>query len=103
MLFLLLFFFYNIIIDLLNHTVSPGGKYLIKQWILQPTLDKRILAIRHSSVEFINLIETGDGAGIIMELRGHLKHIKNMPRILSHIHEHHATSTEWHHLLQVIT
>ncbi|CAO3628674.1 unnamed protein product [Cunninghamella echinulata] len=88
--------------NLLNHTVSPGGKHLIKQWILQPTLDKRVLAIRHSSVDFITSIETSEGDGIIMELRGHLKHIKNIPRILSHIHEHHATSTEWHNLLQFV-
>ncbi|CAO3634182.1 unnamed protein product [Cunninghamella blakesleeana] len=88
--------------NLLDHTVSTGGKSLIKQWILQPTLDKRILAIRHTSIQFITSIETGTGAGIIMELRTHLKHIKNIPRILSHIHEHRATSTEWHHLLQFI-
>ncbi|ORZ15062.1 DNA mismatch repair protein MutS [Absidia repens] len=90
--------------NLLNHTVTPGGTHLLKQWLLRPTLKMDLIKERQYSVaHIIQMEKKGTGnSKYIKKILGHLKHVKNMSRILGRIYGHHATITEWHQLLKFI-
>ncbi|KAJ8662917.1 hypothetical protein O0I10_001093 [Lichtheimia ornata] len=82
---------------LLNHTVTPIGQHLLQSWIQRPTLDLNVLEYRHTAISHFS---TNDTVALVKELRGHLKHIKNIPRMMSMIRENRATVHDWQQLLQ---
>ncbi|CAO3593344.1 unnamed protein product [Absidia cylindrospora] len=90
--------------NLLNHTVTPGGTHLLKQWLLRPTLEMDLIKERQSSVAHMIQMEKKDtgNSKYTKKILGHLKHVKNMARILGRIYGHHATVSEWHQLLKFI-
>ncbi|KAI8065417.1 muts domain V-domain-containing protein [Gongronella butleri] len=81
---------------LLNHTVTPGGAMLLKDWLLSPSLDLNVIQSRHALVAFFCAL----GMDTINELRDLLKHIKNTSRILLHVNQHRASIDEWRGLLE---
>ncbi|KAI8150273.1 DNA mismatch repair protein MutS [Fennellomyces sp. T-0311] len=82
---------------LLDHTATPIGHNLLKSWILRPTLDMDVIQSRQRAVGYFSAPDTVQFA---KELRGQLKYIKNIPRIVALIREHRASPTDWHNLLQ---
>ncbi|KAI7885578.1 hypothetical protein K492DRAFT_203978 [Lichtheimia hyalospora FSU 10163] len=82
---------------LLNHTVTPIGQHLLQSWIQRPTLNLDVLDQRHTAISYFS---TNDTMALIKELRNHLKHIKNIPRVISVIRENRAGVNDWQQLLQ---
>ncbi|KAI9259590.1 DNA mismatch repair protein MutS [Phascolomyces articulosus] len=82
---------------LLNHTVTPIGYHLLKSWVLRPSLDLEIIQTRQKAVGYFSASPVSD---LAKELRGQLKHVKNVARIISMIQEHRASSSEWHQLME---
>lgn len=76
------------------------GHHLLQEWLMRPTMDIALLDCRHRSVGFF---AEEDSSEVMQNLRGCLKHIRNVPRIVSHIREQSAPPHEWQQFLQVCT
>ncbi|KAG0305462.1 MutS protein msh5 [Dissophora globulifera] len=63
----------------LNHAKTPQGKYLLKQWLLRPSLDLNIIYARHQSVECFVRTENQPTVGQLVNC---LSHVKNIPKVL---------------------
>lgn len=85
-------------IGVLDHTISPLGRHLLKLWLQRPTLDMETLHGRHRAVEIFIRPES---TSTVKEIKSSLSHVKNIARILSRIRENQANPTEWQQLLQV--
>ncbi|KAF9106612.1 MutS protein msh5 [Mortierella sp. AM989] len=83
---------------ILNQTKTSQGRYLLKQWLLRPSLDLSIIRARHQSVECFFRTENQPTAG---QLSSCLSHIKNIPRVLQKLPRK-ATISEWQAILQIL-
>ncbi|KAG0326787.1 MutS protein msh5 [Dissophora globulifera] len=82
----------------LNQAKTPQGKYLLKQWLLRPSLDLNVIYARHQSVECFVRTENQPTVGQLVNC---LSHVKNIPKVLQALPRK-ATIAEWQAVLQVI-
>lgn len=65
------------LLGVIDHTVTPMGKRLIRQWVSQPLLDDELIRQRQDEVEFI----FEDGL-LRSEVRAALKHLGDLERLI---------------------
>ncbi|KAF9200860.1 MutS protein msh5 [Haplosporangium sp. Z 27] len=82
---------------ILNQTKTSQGRYLLKQWLLRPSLDLNIIHSRQQSVECFVRTESQSTIG---QLANCLSHIKNIPKVLQSLPRK-ATISEWQAILQI--
>ncbi|KAF9998899.1 MutS protein msh5 [Entomortierella chlamydospora] len=75
---------------------SHPSRYLLKQWLLRPSLDLSIIHARQQSVECFSRTENQSTVG---QLASSLSHIKNIPKVLQTLPRK-ATISEWQAILQ---
>ncbi|KAF9124810.1 MutS protein msh5 [Mortierella sp. 14UC] len=83
---------------LLNQTKTSQGRYLLKQWLLRPSLDMTTIHERHQSVECFVRTEN---QSTINQLVDSLSHIKNIPKVLQAMSKK-ATINDWQSILQFV-
>ncbi|KAI7824065.1 muts domain V-domain-containing protein [Gamsiella multidivaricata] len=83
--------------SILSQTKTSQGRYLLKQWLLRPSLDLSIIQTRHQSVECFTRTENQP---TVAQFSKALSHIKNIPKILQAMPRK-ATIAEWQALLQM--
>ncbi|KAJ3865547.1 muts domain V-domain-containing protein [Lentinula novae-zelandiae] len=82
---------------ILNVTDTTLGRVLMRSWLLRPSLSLSVIKSRHDAVEcFLRL----ENVTTVTTLRGHLKGIKNVPRILSVLRSGKAKFVEWQGLVK---
>ncbi|KAF9571647.1 MutS protein msh5 [Mortierella alpina] len=81
----------------LDQTNTPQGRYLLKQWLLRPSIDPAVLHARHQTVECFTRTENQTTIGQLIDS---LSHIKNIPRVLQALPRK-ATIAEWQAILQI--
>ncbi|KAJ4468951.1 muts domain V-domain-containing protein [Lentinula lateritia] len=82
---------------ILNVTNTTLGRVLMRSWLLRPSLSLSVIKSRHDAVEcFLRL----ENVTTVTTLRGHLKGIKNVPRILSVLRSGKAKFVEWQGLVK---
>ncbi|KAF8827642.1 hypothetical protein HHX47_DHR4000349 [Lentinula edodes] len=82
---------------ILNVTNTALGRVLMRSWLLRPSLSLSVIKSRHDAVEcFLRL----ENVTTVTTLRGHLKGIKNVPRILSVLRSGKAKFVEWQGLVK---
>ncbi|KAJ3876937.1 DNA mismatch repair protein MutS [Lentinula edodes] len=82
---------------ILNVTNTALGRILMRSWLLRPSLSLSVINSRHDAVEcFLRL----ENVTTVTTLRGHLKGIKNVPRILSVLRSGKAKFVEWQGLVK---
>lgn len=64
---------------LLDRTVSPPGKRLLRSWCLQPSLDAEVLLHRHDAVGFL-MGARAQTPELWKELKGYLKASQSVDR-----------------------
>ncbi|PAV17141.1 dna mismatch repair msh5 [Pyrrhoderma noxium] len=82
---------------ILNNTRTTLGRILLKQWLLRPSMSIPIISARHDAVECLirpDNIVTADA------MCGHLKGLKNIPRILRLLKTGKAGLFEWQGLVK---
>ncbi|KAJ7784480.1 DNA mismatch repair protein MutS [Mycena metata] len=81
----------------LNNTKTTLGRALLRAWLLRPSLSLPVIKARHDAVAcFIsseNLVPA-------YSMQGHLKGIKNVPRILEIMRSGKAKMTDWQGLVK---
>ncbi|KAG9319483.1 hypothetical protein KVV02_002732 [Mortierella alpina] len=82
----------------LDQTKTPQGRYLLKQWLLKPSIDPAVLHARHQTVECFIRTENQTNIGQLIDS---LSHIKNIPRVLQALPRK-ATIAEWQAILQFV-
>ncbi|KAF9983142.1 MutS protein msh5 [Mortierella antarctica] len=82
----------------LDQTKTPQGRYLLKQWLLKPSIDPAVLHARHQTVECFTRTENQTTIGQLIDS---LSHIKNIPRVLQALPRK-ATIAEWQAILQFV-
>ncbi|MBN1535274.1 MAG: DNA mismatch repair protein MutS [Anaerolineales bacterium] len=73
------------LLNVLDHTVTPMGSRLIRQWVSKPLLDLSTIQTRHDGVEFLyreGLLRT--------DLRAKLKPLADIERLINRILANHA-------------
>jgi len=84
---------------LLQTTCTPQGTILLRSWLVRPLLSLADIRARHDAVEC--LVKPGN-ASIVGGLRGGLRGIKNLRRILGNrLHKGVAEPRDWRALLEV--
>ncbi|KAF9585639.1 MutS protein msh5 [Lunasporangiospora selenospora] len=83
---------------IMNQTKTSQGKYLLKQWFLQPSRDLDTISSRHQTVDCFCRVENQP---IVGQLSSCLSHIKNIPKILGTLPRK-ASLAEWQALLQFV-
>ncbi|KAJ3163330.1 MutS protein msh5 [Geranomyces variabilis] len=81
---------------ILNHTKTPLGRVLLKQWMMRPCMDITVIEERHAAVGFFLRPEIRYETD---QLRACMTHIKNIPRIMARMRTH-ITIPEWEVLLK---
>ncbi|KAG5638724.1 hypothetical protein H0H81_010707 [Sphagnurus paluster] len=74
------------------------GKSLLRTWLLRPSLSIDIINKRHDAVECFLRPDNIVPAGV---MRGHLKGIKNVPRILGILKTGRAKLSDWQGLVKI--
>lgn len=87
-----------ILIGLLDKTTSVLGKHTLKEWVSRPMTDKQTLENRHLA---IGLFMASDMRDTSVALRSHLRHIKNIHRLLAKVRESKAKTSDWQYILKV--
>ncbi|KAJ3837138.1 muts domain V-domain-containing protein [Lentinula raphanica] len=82
---------------ILNVTNTALGRVLMRSWLLRPSLSLSVINSRHDAVECFLQPENITTANT---LNGHLKGIKNVPRMLSILRSGKAKVGEWQGLLK---
>ncbi|MCK5344500.1 MAG: hypothetical protein KAR20_13895, partial [Candidatus Heimdallarchaeota archaeon] len=85
---------YGSLFDILDHTKTPMGTRLLKEWIMQPLLSKKKIDDRLDIVEFF--ITAFD---IRFNLRNVLRHIGDLSRLISRIN--YSNTVNARNLLQI--
>ncbi|KLO15985.1 hypothetical protein SCHPADRAFT_238288 [Schizopora paradoxa] len=81
----------------LNMTQTTLGRVLLRQWLLRPSMSLSIINARHDSVECLVRSENIASADA---MHGHLKGLKNIPRILRQLKSGKAGLHEWQGLVK---
>ncbi|KAF5385688.1 hypothetical protein D9757_005471 [Collybiopsis confluens] len=82
---------------ILNVTQTALGRSLMRTWLLRPSLSLSVINSRHDAVECFLRQENTTTANT---LHGHLKGIKNVPRMLSVLRTGKAKVTQWQGLVK---
>ncbi|KAJ3802460.1 muts domain V-domain-containing protein [Lentinula aff. detonsa] len=82
---------------ILNVTSTALGRILMRSWLLRPSLSLSVINSRHDAVECFLRPENIATANA---LNGHLKGIKNVPRMLSILRSGKAKVAEWQGLVK---
>ncbi|KAK4514100.1 RNA pol II transcription cofactor [Mucor velutinosus] len=82
---------------LLNKTTSVLGKEMLREWVSRPMTDKMALEDRHLA---IGLFMASDMRDKSIALRSHLRHIKNIHRLLVRVRESKAKTNDWQYILK---
>ncbi|KAF9933799.1 MutS protein msh5 [Linnemannia zychae] len=82
---------------LLNQTKTSQGRYLLKQWLLRPSLSMETIRMRHQSVECFMRTENQT---TVNQLADSLTHIKNIPKVLQAMSRK-ARINDWQFVLQI--
>ncbi|CAO3656862.1 unnamed protein product [Mucor fragilis] len=82
---------------LLDKTTSVLGKHTLKEWVSRPMTDKQTLENRHLA---IGLFMASDMRDTSVALRSHLRHIKNIHRLLAKVRESKAKTSDWQYILK---
>lgn len=72
---------------------------MLKEWVSRPIRDKQALENRHAS---ISLFMAPDMRDKTINLRTHLRHIKNINRLLVRVRENKAKVNDWQYILKVL-
>jgi DNA mismatch repair protein MSH5 len=82
----------------LNSTKTTLGRALLRTWLLRPSLSLSIIKARHDAVACFVSAENLVPAHT---MHGHLKGIKNVPRILEIMRSGKAKMSDWQGLVKV--
>ena len=77
------------LLHVLDHTVTPMGKRLLRQWVSKPLLDIPAIQVRQNAVHF--LVESGL---IRAELRAALRGLADLERLISRVISGHTLPRE---------
>ena len=77
------------LLHVLDHTVTPMGKRLLRQWVSKPLLDIPTIQVRQNAVHY--LVESGL---IRAELRAALRGLADLERLISRVISGHALPRE---------
>ncbi|KAI8973857.1 DNA mismatch repair protein MutS [Pilobolus umbonatus] len=84
---------------LLNKTRSTMGEKLMREWVSRPTRDRSVLDYRHHA---INFFMESHMSSHVSDIRGYLRHIKNIHLLLSSIKQQKATVHDWQLMINFI-
>jgi hypothetical protein len=93
-----LYLFWLVIAGVLNNTHTSLGRALMRLWLLRPSLSLDVIRARHDAVECFLKPENQPTSNT---LHGHLKGIKNVPRMLGVLKTDRAKVPDWQGLLKV--
>ncbi|KAI4527251.1 hypothetical protein K525DRAFT_285435 [Schizophyllum commune Loenen D] len=82
---------------IINTTKTTLGRQLLKTWFLRPSLSIPVITARHDAID---CFLSPDNNSPVRSMHGHLKGIKNVPRILATIKSGGATLVEWQGLVK---
>ncbi|CAK5284093.1 unnamed protein product [Mycena citricolor] len=82
----------------LNHTKTTLGRALLRTWLLRPSLSLPVIKARHDAVACFLAAENVIPA---FAMHGHLKGIKNVPRILEMMRSGKAKLCDWQGLVKL--
>ncbi|XP_062522502.1 mutS protein homolog 5-like isoform X2 [Corticium candelabrum] len=82
-----------------NRTRTTIGSRRLKLWFLQPLRDITVLQKRINAVEFLTSTRHVD---VVQSLVDCLRHVKNVPRILSRMTSAHASVGDWQSLYKTV-
>lgn len=82
----------------LNGTKTSLGRSLMRTWFLRPSLSLEVINARHDAVACFSDSENLVSANA---MHGHLKGIKNVPRILGIMRMGRAKVSDWQGLVKV--
>lgn len=83
---------------ILNTTKTSLGKALLRTWFLRPSFSLDVIRQRHDTVACFILPEN---LTAVNSLNGHLKGIKNVPRMLGILKAGRGKATDWQGLVKV--
>jgi DNA mismatch repair protein MSH5 len=86
---------------LLDRTVAPAGRRVLRSWCQRPSLDLEVLQHRHDAVEFLVACRSA-APDVWRDLRSAFKGVKDCLRVLTRIKRVRATPTEWSGLMQTL-
>ncbi|KIY71247.1 hypothetical protein CYLTODRAFT_346399 [Cylindrobasidium torrendii FP15055 ss-10] len=82
---------------ILNTTKTTLGKALLQTWLLRPSLSLEVIHSRHDAVAcFVR----PDNSTAVASLHGHLKGIKNVPRMLGILKDGRGKLSDWQGLVK---
>ncbi|KND00198.1 MutS family protein MSH5 [Spizellomyces punctatus DAOM BR117] len=81
---------------IMDTTKTPMGRALLRQWFLRPSMSLDVIRERHTAVGYFL---RPDIQFAMNQLRGSLKHVKNIPKILTKMRTH-ASIVEWQAILK---
>ncbi|KAF9193313.1 MutS protein msh5 [Haplosporangium sp. Z 11] len=84
--------------SILNHAKTSQGRYLLKQWLLRPSMDLGVIHARHQTVECFTRAVNQTTAN---QLTHYLSRVKNIPKILQELPRK-AAIAEWQAILQIL-
>ncbi|KAK0221916.1 DNA mismatch repair protein MutS [Armillaria fumosa] len=82
---------------ILDTTKTTLGRALLRTWLLRPSLSLSVIGSRHDAVECFMRVEN---VGSTSSLNGHLKGIKNVPRILGILKDGRGKISDWQGLVK---
>ncbi|KAG7440868.1 uncharacterized protein BT62DRAFT_1080549 [Guyanagaster necrorhizus] len=82
---------------ILDTTKTTLGRALLRTWLLRPSLSLSVIGSRHDAVECFMRLEN---IGLTSSLHGHLKGIKNVPRMLGILKDGRGKISEWQGLVK---
>ena len=89
---------HRLLSGILNNTRTTLGRFLLRQWLLRPSLSLSVISARHDAVECLVKPENIVSADTMCN---HLKGLKNVPRTLRIMKSGKAGLNEWRGLVQV--
>ncbi|KAK0244297.1 muts domain V-domain-containing protein [Armillaria nabsnona] len=82
---------------ILDTTKTTLGRALLRTWLLRPSLSLSVIRSRHEAVECFMRLEN---VGSTSSLNGHLKGIKNVPRMLGILKDGRGKISDWQGLVK---
>jgi DNA mismatch repair protein MSH5 len=82
----------------LNYTKTSLGRSLLRTWLLRPSLSLTVISTRHDAVECFLRTEN---IGSANAMHGHLKGIKNVPKILAILKSGKGKLSDWQGVVRV--
>ncbi|KAK0187908.1 DNA mismatch repair protein MutS [Armillaria mellea] len=82
---------------ILDTTKTTLGRALLRTWLLRPSVSLSVIGSRHDAVECFMRVEN---VGSTSSLNGHLKGIKNVPRMLGILKDGRGKISDWQGLVK---